>query len=309
MNQMVCLFRCGDGSAASGVLRKHRVKDLVVQVEALYHAPTTTESAVPSEAKLNDTPSPKRNAPAGAAAMAGAGISTSTIATCPTAEPRVEVVGGATRLDEDDVGRKEISPSDATAVGSAISESGASEAGGEGGSGDFRKVGRHESESKGYLKIEEQTVDPSSPPMAIPDGTGKKGFLKTGRGAIGGFSGALSPPKMSMMANPFRRAVDRFNGAMSSAENAIVRTASAFAEPNVSKATDIVGELGGNALSNAADETVGDGDEDGNVVEENALSEEGAALEIHDVGGSGGLSVASVSSGGGGGVLPQPGVE
>lgn len=36
MYQMVSLLQCGDGAVASKVLRKRRVKDLVVQVEALY---------------------------------------------------------------------------------------------------------------------------------------------------------------------------------------------------------------------------------------------------------------------------------
>lgn len=36
MYQMVSLLQCGDGSAASKVLRKRRVKDLVAQVESLY---------------------------------------------------------------------------------------------------------------------------------------------------------------------------------------------------------------------------------------------------------------------------------
>ena len=36
MYQMVSLLQCGEGGAASKVLRKRRVKDLVAQVESLY---------------------------------------------------------------------------------------------------------------------------------------------------------------------------------------------------------------------------------------------------------------------------------
>lgn len=42
MYQMVSLLQCGEGGAASKVLRKRRVKDLVAQVESLY-LPWNTE--------------------------------------------------------------------------------------------------------------------------------------------------------------------------------------------------------------------------------------------------------------------------
>lgn len=50
MYQMVSLLQCGDGAVASKVLRKRRVKDLVVQVEALYLPWKDSSSALSAKA-------------------------------------------------------------------------------------------------------------------------------------------------------------------------------------------------------------------------------------------------------------------
>lgn len=56
---MVSLLQCGDGSAASGVFRKRRVKDLVVQVEALYHRTMATTTTNPQSCNITDGAIPK----------------------------------------------------------------------------------------------------------------------------------------------------------------------------------------------------------------------------------------------------------
>ncbi len=85
MYQMVSLLQCGDGAVASKVLRKRRVKDLVLQVEALYLPWKDCSSALSAKAAASG---------ASVAAAAAAGVGGAAAAVGSVALPSVEVGAG-----------------------------------------------------------------------------------------------------------------------------------------------------------------------------------------------------------------------
>lgn len=353
MYQMVSLLRCGDGSTASGVLRKHRVRDLVLEVESLYH-PQTSPANTGGDRGGSNTPSPRPNANCsdggsdnGTTSSPKRSTSTAASTNTEAAAGRAAVAGGgrgggkpplngggsAKGHDGAYVDGKEILRDGnevVPAAGGSVNRDNSSSVYGGGveadGPSNVSEGDRRSAASA--LTVEARRVDASAPPppLATPDGSGKKGFLTVGRGRVGGmgaFGGALSPPSVSMMASPFRRAVNRFNGAMSSAENTIVRKASAFTEPTIasrensrSGAVEIIDVASDGKHVSSGDAAAMDSaagglfDEGGRSMLENSGSSEGATPGVDSSGGTAdiGLKLRAVG-GGASGVLQTPGME
>lgn len=329
MHQMVSLLQCGDGTAASGVFRKLRVKDLVVQVEALYlpwisdasatentsstptadgtiATVTTANGAAAAAATVASTTVPTDLPPRGRARAradrngvagrssdeisgdaegigsggGGGGVinaATDAGATSPTAGAEGEAIvdSGTAGSVLERAGKKflpalslSLSPRPTTTttatLGSIPGTSGnraspqrsRAPSPEECGGGDAKKEVPTLS-----LRMDAEDVPPRLPaPLSGAASNMRERLAALRAGAAGG---SLSPPRMSIVTKPFRRAVNKINVAMSAAEEAIssaAGTAPAESSKSSRPADDACGAAAAGAVAGAILEAASPGD-------------------------------------------------
>lgn len=278
MHQMISLLKCGDGSAASGVFRKLRVKDLVPKVERLYltlASPEAGDAISPSLAVSVPTPndvSPPRGAsgssggtvsphggpdsaacaPASAAPTAAAAAATAAAVAAATAASSAATSSGGASSNEDSRTKSESSNS-GRGPPRSTSEEGV-EQGRHGGDKASDAAGASEPATPRRTIIRKAgKFFPSMSPRRPQAGLWGSGASATGAGSqraqaspdvkidassSSGVSGteksaaktpgsmrermamlrsssAMSPPRIPLIANPFRRTVERINGSRS----------------------------------------------------------------------------------------------
>lgn len=229
MYLMVSLLQCGDGSAASGVFRKLRVQDLVTQVEALYQPWESSDAGDAAISVPSDTTPPR-----GARGASGATLSPSmaAAAVAATVGTGVKTEAGTSRGADE-----------GTSEGAGVSDAAVVT------TGDFgtrktimEKAGKFlpSLSPRPSRATAPKTVEEASRPKGSPMTSGaaegshnspnpKPESLFAGKGDISPRPGGtmrermallrspatLSPPRIDIITNPFRRAVEKINGVRS----------------------------------------------------------------------------------------------